>query len=89
MDEASRRILHHFAGSADKARMGPADWIRFCDISIYIHQHALKVTGPEIQAFLCECGFSEDAALRLGLQYERYRELLAHYDGSCFSAAHA
>jgi hypothetical protein len=89
MDETSRRVLQRFASSANKARMEPADWIRFCDMSIYIHHHALNVTGPEICLYLTQWGFSADAALRLGLQYERYRDLLAHYDGSCFSAAHA
>lgn len=89
MDKASRKVLQRFAESANKTRMGPDDCLRFCDLSIYIYQHALDVTGPEIRTFLSQCGFSADAALRLGLQYERYRELLAHYDGRYFSPARA
>lgn len=89
MDSTSRRILQRFADSANKTHLGPDDYMRFCDFSIYIHHHALNVTGPQIRAFLYGCGFSADAALRLGLQYERYRELLARYDRYDISAAHA
>jgi len=90
MDEISRQILQRFAKSAaNKTHLGPDDYLRFCDLSIYFHQHALKVTGPQIRAFLSACGFSPEVALRLGLQYERYRELLARYDQYDISAAHA
>jgi hypothetical protein len=89
MDEASRQILQRFASSANKTHLESDDYLRFCDLSIYIHHHALNVTGPQIRAFLCACGFSAEVALRLGLQYERYRELLARYDHYDISAAHS
>jgi hypothetical protein len=89
MDNSWIRILRRFADSADKTHLRPDDYIRFCEFSIYIHQHALNVTGRQIRAFLFVCGFSAEAALRLSLQYERYRKLLAHCDEYGISSAHA
>lgn len=75
-----REMLQRFADSADKTQLRPVDYMRFCDASIYIHQHGVHFTGPQMRAFLYACGFSADMALRLGIQYERYRELLAQCD---------
>jgi hypothetical protein len=85
----ARLMLARFAETADKTRLAPADFIHFCELSIYIHEHALKITGPEIRAFLFSSGFSAEVALRLGVQYERYRDLLGRHDRCGISSAHA
>lgn len=85
----ARRMLVQFAETADKSHLGPEDFIRFCELSIYIHEHAITITGPQIREFLSSFGFSEDAALRLGVQFERYRDLLGRYDRCGISPANA
>ena len=72
MDDACRQMLERFAESANKTRLGPNDFMRFCELNVYIHRHALMVTGPQIRAFLHRCGFSWDAAMRLSVLYEMY-----------------
>jgi hypothetical protein len=77
MDNALKKMLQNFADSANKTQLRPEDYLRFCDLSIYIHQHALNISGPQIAIFLSGCGFPADAALGLGVKYERFREILA------------
>ena len=69
-------MLARFAETAHKTQLAPVDFIHFCELSIYIHEHALNITGPEIRALLLSCGFSAEVAFRLAIQYERYRDLL-------------
>ena len=85
----ARRMLDRFAETADKTHPAPADFLRFCELSIYIHEHALSITGLEIRDFLFSRGFSADAAFRLGVQFERYRDLLGRCDRFGISPAHA
>ena len=85
----ARRMLDRFAETADKTHPAPADSLRFCELSIYIHEHALSITGLEIRDFLFSRGFSADVAFRLGVQFERYRDLLGRCDRFGISTAHA
>ena len=85
----ARRMLAQFAEAADKTYLRPEDFIRFCELSIYIHEHALTITGPQIREFLSSSGFSDDAALRLAVQFERYRDLLGRYERCGISPATA
>ena len=49
---------------------------RFCALCIEFHRGQVLVTGLETREEVQWCGFDSYTALKLGLQFERYRQLL-------------
>jgi hypothetical protein len=85
----AKRMLARFAETADKKNLKPGESILFCELSVYIHEHAVNITGLDIRDFLFSHGFSADTAFRLGVQFERYRDLLGCYNRFGITPAHS
>jgi hypothetical protein len=83
MDAKAHKQLQVFAQTtSDKCYMSADDAERFCALCIELYRAKLAVTGLEIREELQGCGFDSYTALKLGLQFERYRNLLEFSDSS-------
>jgi hypothetical protein len=83
MDARAHERLQAFAQStSDKRYVSTEDVERFCSLCIELHRAKLAVTGLEIRDELQWCGFDSYTALKLGVQFERYRQLLEQADTS-------
>jgi hypothetical protein len=83
MDARAYERLQAFAQTTpDKCYVSADDVERFCALCIELHRAKLAVTGFEIREELQRYGFDSYTALKLGLQFERYRQLLEQSDYS-------
>ena len=84
MDAKAHERLQAFAHTTPgKCYLGAEDVERFGALCIEFHRAKLAVTGLEIREELQCCGFDSYTALKLGLQFERYRFLLDHPHNQC------
>ena len=77
MDARAHERLQAFARTTpDNCYVSADDVDRFCALCIELHRAKLAVTGLEIREALQWWGFDSYTALKLGLQFERYRHFL-------------
>lgn len=76
MDARAHERLQAFARTtSDKCYVSTDDFDRFAVLCIEIHRAQFAVTGLEVREELQSCGFDSYTALKLGLLFERYRNL--------------
>ena len=86
MNAIAHQRLQTFAqATSDKCYVSADDIDRFCTLCIELHCAKVAVTGLEIREELQWCGFDSYTALKLGMQFERYRHLLDQSDYSQLS----
>jgi hypothetical protein len=80
MDHRAEGMLRAFAEATRKGSLTPEDRQLFYQFAIFVHQHALKISGLMVRFRLIAIGLPQERAERYGVEFDNYGELLALYD---------